>query len=114
MSAKKKEGSAEKLLKQFGQKIDELIGKGKDSTSEFRDDIEDRAQGLKKTRDKVELEIQKLRDDNKEAFEEIRDGLDRAGSGVRKTFESLLRKKKKTTSKAKPKKTSAAKKKTGK
>ena len=43
----------------------------------------------------VESEFQRLRDENKESFEEIREGLERAGSGVRKTFKSLLKKRKK-------------------
>ncbi len=114
MATRKKQGSAENLLKQFGQKIDELIAKGKESTSGLRGDIDSTAQELKKKRDRVEEEIQRLREDNKEAFEEIRDGLGKAGSGVRKTFESLLKKDKKSPSEKKPGKAGGAKKKTGK
>lgn len=103
MATKENEGTAEKLLREFGQKIDELIAKGKESTADFRNDIDSTTEELKKTRDRVEAEIQKLKNDNKDAFDEIREGLTRAGSGVRKTFKSLLKKKKKKKTKNKKK-----------
>jgi len=40
------EGKAEKLLKEFGGKIDELISKSKKATEEVREDIDGTAEDL--------------------------------------------------------------------
>jgi len=101
--AKQAEGSAEKLLKEFGQKIDELIERGKNSSKDIRDDLDGTTEEIKKLRDKAEEEVLKFRDANKEAIEEIQAGLGRAGAELKKTFKTVFKTKKKGKKKGKKK-----------
>jgi len=101
--AKQAEGSAEKLLKEFGQKIDELIERGKNSSKDIRDDLDGTTVEIKKLRDKAEEEVLKFRDANKEAIEEIQAGLGRAGAELKKTFKTVFKTKKKGKKKGKKK-----------
>jgi len=98
MAQKKSAGSAEKLFRELGQKIDELIEKGKETSSEIRDDLDGTLDGtaeeLRKTRDKVETEFSRIREENADAINEIKEGLKVAGSGVKKTFKSIFKKSK--------------------
>ncbi len=93
--AAKSEGQAEKLLRDLGRKLDELIEKGKTTTGDIKDDLGGTTDELKKTRDKVENEILRFRENNKEAIDEIRDGFGRAGAELKKTFNTVFRSKKK-------------------
>ncbi|MCZ6899790.1 MAG: hypothetical protein O7F74_06100 [Bacteroidetes bacterium] len=101
--AKQAEGSAEKLLKEFGQKIDELIEKGKHSSKDIRDDLDGTSEEIKKLREKAEEEILKFRQTNKEAIKEIQAGLGRAGAELKKTFKTVFKTKKKGKKKGKKK-----------
>jgi len=101
--AKQAEGSAEKLLKEFGQKIDELIERGKNSSKDIKDDLDGTTEEIKKLRNKAEEEVLKFRDANKEAIEEIQAGLGRAGAELKKTFKTVFKTKKKGKKKGKKK-----------
>ena len=96
MTEKKSTGSAEKLFQELGQKIDELIERGKESSTEIRGDldgtIDDTSAELKKTRDKIEAEFSRIREENADAIDEVKEGLKVAGSGIKKTFNSIFKK----------------------
>jgi len=102
----KQTGKAEKLMKELGVKIDELIAKGKDATSDIRDEIEDTAGDFKKARDRVEDVIINFREENQESIDEISYGLKKTGHGISKTFKSLFKKSKKSKKQKKKQKKS--------
>jgi arginyl-tRNA synthetase len=89
------QGTAEKMLKDLGRRIDELIvdlHEAKDKASvEYAKEIEE----LKKGRDKVQSEIDEFRERHKERFDEIEESLERAGRELRNAFETAFKRKEK-------------------
>ena len=92
--SKNPQGSAEKMLKDLGQRIDELIRdlhEAKDKASvEYADQIDE----LKRGRDKIQSEIDEFREKHKERFEEVEDRLEAAGQELKKAFEAAFTRKK--------------------
>lgn len=88
------QGTAEKMLKDLGKRIDELIvdlHEAKDKASvEYAEQIEE----LKKGRDKVQSEIDEFRERHKERFDEIEGSLERAGKELKNAFENVFKKRK--------------------
>ncbi len=87
-----KKASAERILKDFGQKIDELIDKVKTKSEDW--DTED----LKKGWTKVEKEINDFTEENKGKFSEVGIQIEKAGQELKKALELLFSKKEETNS----------------
>ena len=87
------QGSAEKMLRDLGKRIDELIGDlhvAKDKAKvEYADQIDD----LKRGRDKIQSEIDEFRERHKERFDEIEERLDAAGKELKKAFDAAFARK---------------------
>jgi hypothetical protein len=93
---KKKEGNAEKFLKDFGKKVDQFVVEMNEANDRLKKDFEGKFEDLKKAGDNLKKEAK-----NKERWNEVEKSLKKAASELEKAFKAAF--KKKETKKAKPK-----------
>jgi hypothetical protein len=100
--AKKKEGNAEKFLKDFGKKVDLFVVELNDANDRLRKDFEVKYEELKKSGENLKKEAK-----NKERWKEVESSMKKAGQELKKAFKAAFEKKEakkeKTKTKAKPK-----------
>ena len=87
------QGSAEKMLKDLGHRIDELIRDLHEAKDKAKVEYADQIDDLKKGRDKIQSEIDEFRERNKDRFDEVEERLEAAGKELRKAFETAFAKK---------------------
>lgn len=87
---RKPEGKVEKILKDLGKKIDELIADLKKVKGEAGVEFNSRVDELKRNRDSLENEFKKLRSDDR--WKEVEQNLDNAGKDIRKAFDAAFKK----------------------
>lgn len=87
------QGQVEKILKELGKRIDELIFEAKNAKDEIRDDIEEKIQELKKKKSKLDDEYQSFKDKNEGKWEEIKTHLGAAAEEIKMAAEAAFRKK---------------------
>lgn len=87
---RKPEGKAEKLFKNLGKKIDQLIGDVKKGAEDPA--IKDRFEELKRTGDKLKSEFEHLKNDHKDILDDLDSSFEKAGNEIRKAFSSAFKK----------------------
>lgn len=88
---RKPEGSAEKLFKNLGKKVDQLIADLKKGAEDPR--IHDRYEELKRTGEKLKDEFDTFKDDNKDIFNQVEESFEKAGEEIRDAFNKTFSKK---------------------
>ena len=81
---------AEKILKDLGQKIDELIDRAK--SGEVREDIDEAIEALKKQRDKFEEKMKDIKEKNEPKVQEAKVHLRSAMEELNQAFQKMFRK----------------------
>jgi DNA-directed RNA polymerase sigma subunit (sigma70/sigma32) len=82
------EGKAEKMLKDFGKKIDNLLKNVNNETVKVG--FDERIQELRRNRDKIVSEINGIRDNNSETLQEVGRRLERSLEELVKAVEAAL------------------------
>ncbi len=85
-------GEAEKLFKDLGEKIEQLIEKAKHASADVREEMKEPIEKLKKERDKLEKKMVDFRDKNEPKIEEAKHHLKTAIDEMSKAFEKMFRK----------------------
>lgn len=88
------QGNAEKMLKDLGQRIDELIRDLHEAKDRAKVEYADQIDDLKRGRDKIQSEIDEFRERHKERFDEIEERLEAAGGELKKAFDAAFARKK--------------------
>ncbi len=81
---------AEKILKDLGKKIDDLVESAKNG--EIREDIDEAIEKLKKERDRFEEKMQDLKDKNEPRMQEAKVHLRSAMEEMNQAFQKMFRK----------------------
>ena len=68
------QGQVEKILKELGRKIDELISEAKGAKNNVRDEAEEKIKDLKGRKAKLEDEFKEFKVKNEGKWEEIKTG----------------------------------------
>jgi len=89
---RKPEGTAEKAFKQLGKKIDQLLVDARGLKDKAAHEFEDSIDELKRNRDSIEEEIQKLKKDDR--WTEAKQHLENAGKELKKAFDDAFSKRK--------------------
>jgi len=87
---RKAEGSAEKVFKNFGKKVDGFVSELKDSHIIPEDRIQNSFNELKRNRETLHSEFSNFWDNKKERFSEVESNLDRAGQELMKAFQTMF------------------------
>lgn len=66
---KEQESKTQKIIKDISNKIDELLEQSDISKDDVKKEINIRIEELKRSRDQVNVEFKKIREDNKETIE---------------------------------------------
>ncbi|MCE7995730.1 MAG: hypothetical protein HEP71_27370 [Roseivirga sp.] len=83
---------AEKILRDFGSKIEELIDRAKDSSGDMREDLDEAIEALKKQRDKFEEKMKDVKTKNEPKVQEAKVHLRTAMEEMNKAFQKMFRK----------------------
>ncbi|UXP34077.1 hypothetical protein N6H18_08985 [Reichenbachiella agarivorans] len=87
------QGQVEKILKELGKKIDELIKEAKGAKDEIRDEVEAKIKVLKKKRDNLEEEYADFKVKNESKWVEIKNHLSSAAEEIKLAAEAAFKKK---------------------
>lgn len=95
---RKPEGKAEHLLKNLGKKLDQVIEdiKGVSEDPKYKDRIAE----LKRNGEKLKAEFEDFKSNHQEAFDEVEETFERAGSKIREAFDDTFNKGDKTKKEA--------------
>ena len=83
---------AERILKDLGRKIDELVDKAKDASGEVREDLDEAIDALKKESRKFEEKVREAKERNEPKFQEAKVHLRTAMEEMNKAFQKMFRK----------------------
>ncbi len=83
---------AEKILKDFANKIEELIDKAKDSSGDMREDLDEALEALRNKRDKFEEKMKDMKTKNEPKFQEAKVHLRSAMEEMNQAFHKMFRK----------------------
>ncbi len=83
---------AEKILKDFATKIEELIDKAKDSSGEMREELDETIEALRKKRDQFEEKVKDMKTRNEPKFQEAKVHLRAAMEEMNQAFQKMFRK----------------------
>ncbi|MEO9805810.1 MAG: hypothetical protein ABJF04_21310 [Reichenbachiella sp.] len=87
------QGQVEKILKELGKKIDDLILEAKDAKDDIRDEVEEKIKELKKKKGKLDDEYQSFKEKNEGKWDEIKSHLSSAAEEIKMAAEAAFRKK---------------------
>lgn len=87
---RKPEGQAEKLFKNLGKKVDQLIVDIKKGVEDPA--IKDRYEELKRTGEKLKSEFDDFKNEHKEVFDDIESSMEKAGNEIRNAFNKTFNK----------------------
>jgi hypothetical protein len=82
------QGKAEKFFKEFGKRLDQFMIEAKDASSRMETDLKDKFEELKVAAEKIKKEA-----GNKERWQEVEEGLKRAGAELENAIKSAFKKK---------------------
>jgi phosphoglycerate-specific signal transduction histidine kinase len=82
----------DKLFKELGEKIQELVEQAKDATGDVREEMKGTIEQLKKQRDKVEEKMVDFRTKNEPKIDEAKHHLKTAIDEISKAFEKMFKK----------------------
>lgn len=81
---------AERILKDLGRKIDELVDKAKDATGDVREELDEAIEKLRKESLKFEDKVREARDRNEPKWQEakvhLRSAMEEMNQAVQKMF----------------------------
>lgn len=83
---------AEKILKDFANKIEELIEKAKGSSGDMREDLNETIEALRNKRDKFEEKMKDMKTKNEPKFQEAKVHLRSAMEEMNQAFHKMFRK----------------------
>lgn len=86
------EGKAEKMFKDIGKKIDELLKDLNTAKDEAKVEYADRIEELKRNAEKLKSEFHHFKDTHKDRWEEAESSLEKAGKELIHAFESVFKK----------------------
>lgn len=81
------EGRAEKFFKEFGKKMDQLMGEAKEAGTRAEADLRKTYEELKVAAEKIKTETQ-----NKERWKEVEESLKRAGNELENAIKTAFKK----------------------
>lgn len=90
---RKPEGTAEKMFKRFGKKLDGLLSDLDKATDKAKEDYADRFEELKKNKETLKKEFGEFKEKHKDKWEEIESGFERAGRDIKDAFNNAFSKK---------------------
>ena len=90
-----KTGKAEKVLKELGKSIDELIEKAKNSKGSLRKEMDGRIEELKRNKKTLESEFEKFRKDHSGDMDKFEKTVQKTAGEVKKSLENIFTRKKK-------------------
>jgi DNA repair exonuclease SbcCD ATPase subunit len=86
------QGRAEKLLRDLGKKIDELISKTFEERGELKEDLNRRLEELKRNKEKLESEIRGFVSKNESTWKDVEIRLQNAADELKKALEIIFQK----------------------
>lgn len=93
--AKKDQGQAEKMFKDIGKKIDELIKDLQQAKGQAKVDYADQIEELKQNAETLKTAFNNFKKDHKHRWDEAETNLHKAGSELKNAFNTLFSKKSK-------------------
>ncbi len=91
---RKPEGTAEKMFKKLGKKIDALILELSDTKDQVKEEYADNIDELKRNGETIKKELHNFKDNHKGQWEEVESSLKNAGEELKNAFDATFRKKK--------------------
>jgi len=82
------QGKAEKFFKEFGKRLDQFMIEAKDASNRMETDLKDKFEELKVAAEKIKKEA-----GNKERWQEVEEGLKRAGAELENAIKTAFKKK---------------------
>ena len=89
---RKPQGSAEKMFKKFGKKVDELLDDLKSSKEQAKDELNPRLEELKRNKVKIEKEFKCFIEKHRGTWDEFEKNLQKAGTQIKDAFGSAFSK----------------------
>jgi len=89
---RKPEGKAEKMFKRLGKKVDELLGDVDKASDKDKVEYADRFEELKRNKETLKKEFGEFREKNKDRWEEIEKGFEKAGKEIKDAFSNAFKK----------------------
>ena len=86
------QGKAERLLRDLGKKIDELLNKSFEEKGELREDLKRRLEELKRNKEKLESEIKGFVAKNEHKWKDVEVRLQNAADELKKALEIIFQK----------------------
>jgi dsDNA-specific endonuclease/ATPase MutS2 len=92
---KKKIGQAEKILRELGKSIDDLISKSRNSKGDIKKEFDERVEEIKRNKKTLEKKLAAFKEEHAEDFEKFELKLQEAVNEVKEAFDKLFKKQKK-------------------
>ncbi len=89
---RKPQGSAEKMFKKFGKKVDELLDDVKSSKEQVKDELNPRLEELKRNKEKIEKDFKGFIEKHRGTWDEFEKNLQKAGNQIKDAFSSAFSK----------------------
>ena len=89
---RKPEGKAEKMFKNIGKKIDELLADLKEAGTHAEEEYADRIEELKHSGEKLKEEFSNFREKHKDRIDEVEHDLKKAGNDLKNAFNAAFKK----------------------
>ena len=86
-------GQVENILRELGQKIDELIVEAKGATGEVREELEQKIKEFKEKKWSLEEDFENFKKDNEGKWDEIKSHLSSAASELELAVKAALKRK---------------------
>jgi len=86
------QGQVEKIMKELGKKIDELIVGAKDAKDDVKVEVDSKIKDLKKRKGKLEDEFTNFKKNNEGKWEEIKSHLSSAADEIKKAAGAAFKK----------------------
>ncbi|MBU2885834.1 hypothetical protein KO507_08680 [Gilvimarinus agarilyticus] len=87
------QGQVEKILKELGKRIDDLIVEARGAKDEIRDEVEDKIRDLKSKKENLETEYSEFKEKNEGKWVEIKNHLSSAADEIKLAAEAAFKKK---------------------
>ncbi len=89
---RKPEGTAEKMFKRFGKKVDELLNDLDKASDKAKEEYADRFEELKRNKETLKQEFSEFKEKNKDRWDEIESGFEKAGREIKNAFTQAFKK----------------------
>lgn len=89
---RKPEGKAEKLFKNLGKKVDQLLAELEEAKDHAKEEYADRYEELKKSGERIKEEANKFKDNHHKVFDDIEEAMERAGKELKDIYNRAFKK----------------------